>query len=138
MFNLATQFFFLFFIFLSFYLSRATPSAYGGSQAGGPIGAVATGLHHSHSNLGSEPRLQPTPQLTSTPDPQPTEQHQGSNPKPHGSQSDSLTTAPRRELLFLFFRVTPKASGCPQAGPGSSRILYKLLLNPSLHSNPSH
>uniref|UniRef100_A0A8D1INP5 Protein FAM221A n=1 Tax=Sus scrofa TaxID=9823 RepID=A0A8D1INP5_PIG len=34
----------------------------------GPVGAVATGLRQSHSNAGSEPRLQPTPQLTATPD----------------------------------------------------------------------
>ena len=34
------------------------------------------------------------------PDPQPTEQGQGSNPQPHGSQSDSPTTAPQRELLL--------------------------------------
>ena len=39
----------------------------------------------SHSNAGSEPRLQPTPQLTATPDRQPTEQGQGLNPQPHGS-----------------------------------------------------
>ena len=45
------------------------PVAYGGSQARGPITAVATGLHHSHSNVGSKPHLQPTPQLTATPDP---------------------------------------------------------------------
>ena len=43
--------------------------AYGGSQARGPIGATDAGLHHSHSNTGSKPRLQPTPQLTATPDP---------------------------------------------------------------------
>ena len=30
-------------------------------QARGRIGAVATGLHHSHSNAGSEPHLRPTP-----------------------------------------------------------------------------
>ena len=35
------------FIYWSFCLFRATPSAYGGSQAGGPIGAVAVGLYHS-------------------------------------------------------------------------------------------
>ena len=40
--------------------------AHGGSQARGLIGAVATGLRQSHSNAGSEPRLQPTPQLTAT------------------------------------------------------------------------
>ena len=48
--------------FLSFSLSRATPTAYGGSQARGLMGAVATGLHQSHSHAGSEPCLQPTPQ----------------------------------------------------------------------------
>uniref|UniRef100_A0A8C3VDE4 Uncharacterized protein n=1 Tax=Catagonus wagneri TaxID=51154 RepID=A0A8C3VDE4_9CETA len=32
-------------------------------------GAVATGLHHSHSNAGSELHLQTTPQLTATHDP---------------------------------------------------------------------
>ena len=47
-------------------ISWAAPAAYGGSQARGRIGAVATGLHQSHSNAGSEPRLQPTPQLTAT------------------------------------------------------------------------
>ena len=28
--------------------------AYGGSQARGPIGAIVAGLHHSHSDAGSE------------------------------------------------------------------------------------
>ena len=54
------------FVFLSF---RATPTAYGGSQATGLIGAVASRLHHSHGNARSEPHLQPTPQLTATLDP---------------------------------------------------------------------
>ena len=49
-------------------ISWAAPAAYGGSQARGRIGAAATGLHQSHSNTGSEPCLQPTPQLTTTPD----------------------------------------------------------------------
>ena len=58
------------FIFLSFYLvfSRAAPSAYGGSQARGQIGAVAAGLYQSHSDLGSELNLRPTPQLMAAPD----------------------------------------------------------------------
>ena len=56
------------FCFCLFAISRVAPSAYGGSQARGRIGAVATGLRQSHSNAGSEPRLQPTPQLTATPD----------------------------------------------------------------------
>ena len=59
--------FFFFLVFSAF--SRATPAACGDSQARGPIGAVAAGLHHSHSNIGPEPHLRPTPQLTATPDP---------------------------------------------------------------------
>ena len=54
--------------FLFFCLFRAIPMAYGESQARGLIGAVTTGLCHSHSNAGSEPHLQPTPELTATPD----------------------------------------------------------------------
>ena len=45
------------------------PVAYGGSQVRSLIGAVATGLCQSHSIMGSEPHLQPTPQLAVTPDP---------------------------------------------------------------------
>ena len=37
--------------------------------ARGHIGAAAASLHYSHSNLGSEPRLRPIPQLTATLDP---------------------------------------------------------------------
>ena len=58
----------LFFVVVVVAISWAAPAAYGGSQARGRIGAVATGLRQSHSNAGSEPRLQPTPQLTATPD----------------------------------------------------------------------
>ena len=55
-------------MFLFFCLSRG-PKAYGGSQASGLIGAIAAGLHHSHSNVGPEMHLRPTPQLMATPDP---------------------------------------------------------------------
>ena len=48
---------------------RAAPAAYGSSQARCLIGAIADGLCLSHSNVGSEPHLQPTPDLTATPDP---------------------------------------------------------------------
>ena len=72
--------FFFFFGFLAFWLfgflvfwlfafSRAAPAAYRSSQARGLMRAVAAGLHHSHSNARSEPCLQPTPQLTATPNP---------------------------------------------------------------------
>ena len=59
--------------------------AYGGSQARGLIGAIATSLCQSHSNMGSEPHLQPTPYLKAMPDSQPTEQGQGLNVQPQGS-----------------------------------------------------
>ena len=52
-----------------FVFFRAAPTAYGGSLARGQIRAVATGLHHSHSNAGSELHLRPTPQLTAMLDP---------------------------------------------------------------------
>ena len=65
-----TLIFFFSFLFLVFFaISWATPTAYGGSQARGRIGAVAASLRQSHSNSGSELHLQPTPQLTATPDP---------------------------------------------------------------------
>ena len=70
--------------FFSFPLFKATPMTYGGSQARGQIGAVAAGFHQSHSNVGSEPYLLPTPQLMATPDSYPTERGQGSNPHPYG------------------------------------------------------
>ena len=61
--------FFCLFVCLFVLPFRASPTAYGGSQARGRIGAVAAGLRQSHSNTGPEPRLQPTPQLTATLDP---------------------------------------------------------------------
>ena len=51
---------FIVFFVLSF---RATPVAYGDSQAWGLIGAVAAGLHHSHSNVESRPLMQTPSQL---------------------------------------------------------------------------
>ena len=45
----------LFFFFFAF--SRATPRAYGGSQARGLIGAVTSSLRQSHGNVGSKPCL---------------------------------------------------------------------------------
>ena len=75
--------FIVLFLFL-FLLFRAAPSAYGGSQARGQIGAAAASLHHSHSHAGSEPHLRPTPQLMATPGLRPTQQGQGSNLCPHG------------------------------------------------------
>lgn len=58
---------FYFFVFLPFL--GPLPWACGGSQARSLIGAVATGLRHSHSNVGSKPCLRPTPQLIAMLDP---------------------------------------------------------------------
>ena len=52
-----------------FVLFRATPTSYGGSQARGRIGAVDAGLHHSYSNIGSEPSLRPQLMATASPSP---------------------------------------------------------------------
>ena len=58
-----------FFFFCIFAISKAAPAAYGRSQAKHRIRAVVAGLCQSQSNTGSKPHLQPTPQLTATPDP---------------------------------------------------------------------
>ena len=94
--------FFYYNYFLSFCLCRAAPTAYGGSQSRSLIGATATSLRQSHSNARSQLCLQPTPQLMAMPDPQPTEQGQGSNPKPHGSQLDSFLLRHSRNTYFIF------------------------------------
>ena len=54
-------FYFILFIFCLLSFFRAAALAYGGSQAKGPIRATAAGLHHSNSNVGAKPHLQPTP-----------------------------------------------------------------------------
>jgi len=59
-----TLYFTLFFIYLFFVFSGATPAANGGFQARGLIRAIAAGLRQSHSNEGSKPHLWTTPQLT--------------------------------------------------------------------------
>ena len=50
--------------FLFLCLLRTAPMAYGGSQARSRIRAVAAGLHHSHSSMGSKAPLWLTPRLT--------------------------------------------------------------------------
>ena len=50
-------------------LFTATTPAYRSTHARRLIGATVAGLRHNHSNAESEPHLQPTPQLTATPDP---------------------------------------------------------------------
>ena len=58
-------------LYLTFFcLFRAAHMAYGGSQVGSQIGAVAAGLYHSHSNTRSmPPSVTYIPQLVATLDP---------------------------------------------------------------------
>ena len=58
---------FLFVCFLVFVFPQDCLEVHGGSQTRGSVGPADAGL--CHSNVGSEPGLQPTPQLTATPDP---------------------------------------------------------------------
>ena len=74
---------FLKYALLKFFL-RAVPTAYGSSWARGWIRATAAGLHHSHSNTGSEPHLWPISHLKAMPDPWPTEWGQQLSLHPHG------------------------------------------------------
>ena len=67
-FDLKIVFFVCFLFFGLFAISWAALVACGGSQARSLIRDVATGLCESHSNTRSELTLQPTPQLTATPD----------------------------------------------------------------------
>ena len=53
-------------LFTYFCLFRASPAAYGSSQAGGQIRAAAAGLDHSNSYMGPKPHLQPILQLMAT------------------------------------------------------------------------
>ena len=76
----------IFFLFLF----RATPAAYGSSQARGQIGASAASLHRRPGNRESKSHLRPTPHLTKTSAPRPSEQGQESNPHLHGYLSDSF------------------------------------------------
>ena len=78
----------------------------------GPVGAVASSLCQGQSNSGSEPRLWPTPQVTEEADPIPTEQGQGTNLRPHGYQSGSLTTEPRGELQSTHFKCAIQGLVC--------------------------
>ena len=66
------KFWILFNFIYFFLLFRVVPSEYGNSQAGSQIGATAASLHHSHSNVGSEPHLgtkHHSSQQRRTPDP---------------------------------------------------------------------
>ena len=119
---------FLFFFFFFFGLLRATPVAYGGSQARGLIGAVAASLRHSHSNARSEPRLQPTLQLMATPDPRPTEQGQGSNLCLHGYQSYSFPLSHNGNSQSYYFLKISSTAATPASSMSANTPDAILLL----------
>ena len=103
---------FLFFFFLSFVFFGLHLWHVEVPRLGGPIRATAAGLCHNHSNARSKLRLRPTPQLTATPDPYPTERSQGSNPQPPGSQlnlfplhQDGTSPPPIFRVSFLAYIV---------------------------------
>ena len=98
----------IFFLFF-FGLFRATPAAYGGSQARGLIGAAAASLHHSYS-------CQPTPQLQQrqiqTESSTYTTAHgntgsltHSTNFRPHDCSSDSFLQSHIGNALRFFFGV---------------------------------
>ena len=77
--------FLLFFFFFFFFFFGPPPRPMEVPRLGGRIRATAARPCQSPSHPRAWPHPGPTPQLTSVPDPYPTEQGQGSNPKPHGS-----------------------------------------------------
>ena len=81
----------LVFLFLFFF-----PPLCGCFQARGRIGARAAG----HSHIGSELHLWPIPQLTATPDPQPTEWGEGSNLAASWFLVRFISAATQQELLL--------------------------------------
>ena len=82
------------------FIFRVAPVAYVTSQARGRIGAVAAGLHHSHSKAGSEQHLWLTLQLTATPDPLTNWASSGIKPAPSWMLVGFITTEPRQEIPF--------------------------------------
>ena len=100
--RLECHIFFILFLLFFFVFSRATPTAYGVSQARGLIGAVATSLHHSHSEAGSEPCSAAYTTAHSNAGPWIHWARPGSNLQPHGSSLDSLTTEPQWEHPVVF------------------------------------
>ena len=99
----------------------AAPTAYESSQVRGRIRAAAAGLHHSHSNTGSEPHLWPTLQRVAKPDTKPTERGQGSNPCILMEASLILTPLSHDgkscdPYIFFFLELHPRHMEVPRLG----------------------
>ena len=95
-------FFFLFVCFLFFCFSfLGLHPQHGSSQARGLIRDTAASLHHSLSNVGSEPRMWPTPLLTGMPDPQHTWVRLGIKPPSSWMLVRFVFSSPQWEVLKL-------------------------------------
>ena len=100
-------------LFFFFCFSRAAPTAYGGSQARGRIGAVAAGLRRSHSTVGSEPCLQPVRHSS--------RQHQILNPLCEARARTCNLMVPSRirfccNVSFLFMAAPAAHGSCHARG----------------------
>ena len=73
----------LYFFVAFFFFFYGRTCSNGSSQARGQSRFAGVGLRHSHSHIGYELCLRPTPQLMATLDPYPTEGGQGLNLHPH-------------------------------------------------------
>ena len=89
-----------YFKMVSFFFFPPGPRLHIGSQAKGPMEAVATGPHPSHSHTRSEPSLRPTPQLVATLDPLTHGAGPGIEPASLCILVGFVTAEPRRELGF--------------------------------------
>ena len=103
-FHIFYMFFFSSFLpsFLSFLLFKPIPEAYGSCQARGQIGVTAASLRHSHSNVGSELSLQPTPQLRQCWIPDPLSKP-GVEPASSWILVGFVSSAPQWHSIFFFF-----------------------------------
>ena len=71
-------------------------------------GAVVAGPHHSHSNAGSMPCLQPTPpQLTAMLDPLTHSARPGTEPTSSWILVRFISSVPQGELQNLYFIIAP-------------------------------
>ena len=71
----------------------------GSSQIRGQIGAVVASLHHSHSNVGSEPPSVTYTTAHDNTDPQPTERGQGLQSASSWMLVGVISSVPQQELL---------------------------------------
>ena len=110
--------------FFFFCLFSATLVAYGGSQARGQIGAVATVLHHSHSNTRSKPLLRPIPHSWYCWILSPLGKAQGLNLCPHRIQAGSFPLSHYGNSSSYFSRRDTSSYTDLSPAPGPSQGIW--------------